>query len=141
MLVASPFLQRLQQCKRGARLRNMSPTMNPAVPHDDLPSFVTVPGEIDLLFYGMAIFLFVILLIFGVLYLRLHHLPEHIAHKEQKVQFQIVAVLALIAMFTHNNLYWIVALLLALIPIPDFSTPLTRIAGSLEKIANSDEAT
>ncbi len=112
----------------------MSASTNPAAPHD-LPGFITVPGETDFLFYGTAVLLLVIVLLVGVFYLRLHHLPEHIAHKGQKVQFQIVAVLALIAMFTHNNLFWIAALLLALVPVPDYSTPLARIAESLAKIA------
>ncbi|RDL48058.1 hypothetical protein BLJAPNOD_05285 [Ensifer sp. M14] len=111
------------------------PTMNPAATHD-LPGFVRAPGEIDFLFYGVAIFLVVIIFLFGAFYLRLHHLPEHLAHKGQKAQYEIVAVLSLIAMFTHNNLFWIAALLLALLPIPDLSTPLTGIARSLEEIAN-----
>jgi hypothetical protein len=57
------------------------------------------------------------------------------AHRGQKVQMEIVAVLALIALFTHNHLFWIAGLLLALIPLPDFTTPLTSIASSLERMA------
>jgi hypothetical protein len=49
-----------------------------------------------------------------------------------------VAVLGLISLFTHMHIFWIVGLLLALIDLPDFSTPLTRIAGSVQKIADSD---
>jgi hypothetical protein len=74
-------------------------------------------------------------LAFGILLLRLHHLPEHIAHKRQKIQYEIVAVLGLIAMFTHMNIFWIAALILALIDLPDFGTPLRRIADSTETIA------
>jgi hypothetical protein len=48
---------------------------------------------------------------------------------------QLVAVLALIALFTHNHLFWIAALLLALIEFPDFSTPIRSMASSLRKIA------
>jgi len=44
-------------------------------------------------------------------------------------------VLGLIAMFTHMHIFWIAGLLLALIELPDFSTPLQRIARSTEKIA------
>jgi hypothetical protein len=69
----------------------------------------------------------------GVLYFRLHALPERFAHN--KVQLQIVCVLALLAMFTHKNIFWIAGLLLALIDFPDFSGLLKRIAGSTEKIA------
>jgi hypothetical protein len=56
------------------------------------------------------------------------------SHRANKVQFEIVAVLALLALFTHQHLYWIAALLLALVTIPDFSTPLNTIADSLEKL-------
>jgi hypothetical protein len=69
----------------------------------------------------------------GVLYFRLHALPERFAHN--KVQFEIVCVLALLAMFTHKNIFWIAGLLLALIDFADFSGLLKRIAGSTEKIA------
>ena len=59
------------------------------------------------------------------------------AHKSQKLQFEIVAVLGLLALFTHVHLFWIAALLLAMIDLPDFSTPLRSIAGSVEKIAGT----
>ena len=36
------------------------------------------------------------------------------AHKSQKLQFEIVAVLGLLALFTHVHLFWIAGLLLAL---------------------------
>ena len=41
----------------------------------------------------------------------------------------------MLALFTHIHLFWIAALLLAMIDLPDFSTPLRRIAGSVEKMA------
>jgi hypothetical protein len=40
-------------------------------------------------------------------------------------------------MFTHQNLFWIAALLLAMIDLPDFAGVLARIAGSLERIART----
>lgn len=83
----------------------------------------------------MAAFLVLFVLTIGVLMLRLHHLPEHIAHTQQKTQYEVVAVLGLLAMFTHENLYWIAALLLAMIDLPDFTGVLSRIAGSLDRIA------
>jgi len=112
----------------------MQAAMNPAAPRH-IPGFVTGPGETDFLLYGMAIFLVMAVTFVGVLFLRLHHLPEHIVNKGQKIQFKIVAVLALISMLTHNNTLWIAALLLALIPIPDYLTPLTGMAHSLARIA------
>jgi type VI protein secretion system component VasF len=51
------------------------------------------------------------------------------------VQFEIVAVLALLALFTHNHAFWIAGLLLALVPLPDISTPLTSMAQSLRLMA------
>jgi hypothetical protein len=33
------------------------------------------------------------------------------------------------------RIFWIIALLLAVIDLPDFGTPLNRIAGSTERIA------
>jgi hypothetical protein len=74
-------------------------------------------------------------LMVGNLYLHLHTLPERMAHKSQKLQFEVVAVLGLLALFTHIHLFWIVGLLLAMIDLPDFGTPLRSIAGSVEKIA------
>jgi hypothetical protein len=76
----------------------------------------------------------------GNLYLTLHTLPERMAHKSQKLQFEVVAVLGLLALFTHNHLFWVIGLFLAMVDLPDFSTPLRQIAGSVDKIAG-DEAT
>jgi hypothetical protein len=112
--------------------------LHPMTPHH-LPFYITKPGETDVLMIVMGIFLILALLGVGNIYLRLHSLPERMAHKSQKLQFEIVAVLCLIALFTHIHIFWIAALLLALIDLPDFSTPLSRIAGSVEKIADSDD--
>lgn len=112
----------------------MSPSLNPAAPHH-LPVFITAPGETDVLMVVVAVFLVLAVLAVGILFLRLHTLPERMAHKSHKLQFEIVAVLGLLALFTHVHLFWVAGLLLALIDIPDFGTPLRRMAGSLEKIA------
>ena len=42
-----------------------------------------------------------------------------------------MAIMAMISLFTMNNLYWVAAILLAAIRIPDFMTPLRDIASSL----------
>jgi len=104
-----------------------------------LPIFITAPGETDALLVVMVVFLILMIFLIGILYLRLHALPEHIAHGASKTQLQMVAVLALIALFTHNHLFWIAALLLALIEIPDFSGPMNSIASSLRKIAGGTD--
>jgi hypothetical protein len=83
----------------------------------------------------MGVFLIAVVLGVGVLFLRLHTLPERMAHKSQKLQFEIVAVLGLIALFTHIHLFWIAGLILAMIDLPDWGTPLRRIATSTEKMA------
>jgi hypothetical protein len=108
--------------------------LHPAASHN-LPSFITAPGETDWLMVVMAVVLALAVLMFGILFLRLHSLPERMAHRTHKLQFEIVAVLCLIALFTHMHIFWIAALLLALIDLPDFGTPLSRIATSAEKIA------
>src|SRR5215210_838847 len=86
----------------------------------------------------MAIFLVLAVLAVGILFLRLHTLPERMAHRTHKLQFEIVAVLGLIALFTHMHIFWVIGLLLALIDIPDFLTPLRSMAGSLEKMAGDE---
>jgi hypothetical protein len=83
----------------------------------------------------MIVFLIAFVFAIGLLYLRLHALPEHLAHGASKVQLQLVGVLALLAMFTHYHIFWIAALLLALIKFPNFSAPLDSMAQSLEILA------
>jgi hypothetical protein len=112
----------------------MTASLNPAAPHH-LPAFITAPGETDVLMGVMAVFLVIAVLAVGLLFLRLHTLPERMAHRSHKLQFEIVAVLGLLALFTHMHIFWVAGLLLALIDIPDFGNPLRRIAGSVEKIA------
>ena len=102
--------------------------------------FITEPGQTDVLLVVMGAVLLLFTLIFGVLYLRLHHLPEHIAQKHQKIQYQIVAILGLLAMFTHIQIFWIAGLLLAFIDLPDFTGPLGRIADSVARIARGKRA-
>src|ERR1700754_3945821 len=99
--------------------------------------FITAPGETDVLMVVMGVLLIFAVLGVGNVYLRLHSLPERMAHKSQKLQFEIVAVLGLLALFTHIHLFWIAALLLALIDLPDWGTPLRSIAESAERIADA----
>jgi hypothetical protein len=117
-------------------------SLHPSAPHH-LPGFITAPGDTDILMVVVGIVLIGAVLMVGNLYLRLHTLPERMAHKSQKLQFEIVAVLGLLALFTHIHLFWVAGLLLAMVDLPDFGTPLRSIAGSVEKIAGAppgDEA-
>ena len=112
----------------------MSEALHPAAPHH-LPSFITAPGDTDVLMIVTGIFLIGAVVGVGNLYLHLHTLPERMAHRTHKLQFEIVAVLGLLALFTHNHLFWVIGLFLAMVDLPDFITPLRRIAGSVEKMA------
>jgi hypothetical protein len=112
----------------------MATSVHPAAPHD-LPVFLPGPDGSDPFLVGMGIFLVVAVMAVGIFFLRLHTLPERIAHKSQKLQFEIVAVLGLLALFTHIHAFWVAGLILALVDIPDWGTPLRRIAGSVEKLA------
>jgi hypothetical protein len=100
-----------------------------------LPGFITAPGETDVLFNVMVFIVVGAIVMIGVFYFRLHALPEHQAHKGQKFQYDLVAILALISLFTHNHIFWIAGLLLAFIPIPDFVSPVNGMARSLATMA------
>ncbi len=115
----------------------MDATVHPkAIEH--LPMFITAPGQTDVLFNVVLVFLLLAIFLLGTFYLRLHALPEQMAHGASKAKFEVVAVLALIALFTHNHLFWIAGLLLALVDLPDFWSPLRSIARSLEKMSGRE---
>lgn len=116
--------------------RNVTEQMHPAAPHH-LPFFIPGADGSDTLMVVMGIFLVAAVLWVGTLYLKLHSLPERMAHKTQKLQFEIVAVLGLISLFTHMHIFWIAGLLLAMIDLPDFGTPMRSIADSVERIADA----
>ena len=116
--------------------RTLDAQIHPMGPHH-LPFYLAPGSGIDVLMVVMGVFLVAALIWVGTLYLRLHSLPERMAHKSEKLQFEIVAVLGLLALFTHIHLFWVAGLLLAMIDIPDFGTPLRSIAGSVEKIADT----
>lgn len=103
-------------------------------PHH-LPWFITAPGQTDILYVITTILIVSIVAALGVLFFWLHSLPERLGHK--KLQFEIVAVLCLLALFTHLHIFWVIALFLALIDLPDFTTPLRRMAGALEKMSGT----
>src|ERR1700758_3033112 len=97
----------------------MTEQIHPTASHN-LPLFITAPGETDVLIVVTGVFLTFFIVTFGILFLRLHTLPERIAHRSHKLQFEIVAVLGLLALFTHVHLFWVAGLLIALIDFPDF---------------------
>ena len=119
----------------------MSAQLNPAASHH-LPIFITAPDGTDVLMVVAALTIVAATLAFGLIFLYLHTLPERMAHRSHKLQFEIVAVLGLLALFTHVHVFWVAGLLLALIDIPDFGGWMGRITAAVEKIAGqkSDES-
>jgi hypothetical protein len=115
---------------------NLSDQMHPLAPHH-LPWFIPGADGSDTLMVVMGFFLVGTVLWVGTLYWKLHSLPERMAHRTHKLQFEIVAVLGLISLFTHMHIFWIAGLLLAMIDLPDFTTPLRSLAGSVERIADA----
>ena len=107
---------------------------------EHLPGLYHGSRQSDWLFTAVAMFLLAAVLMIGNFYFQVHALPERMAHRTKKVQMEIVAVLALISLFTHNHLFWIAGLLLAFIDLPDFSTPMSSMAQSLEKLSGRTPA-
>jgi hypothetical protein len=101
-----------------------------------LPWFITGPGETDTLYIITTIVVITIIVALGLLFWRLHSLPERMGHK--KLQFEVVAILCLLSLFTHNHAFWVAGLLLALIDLPDFTTPLKRMARALETMSGAE---
>lgn len=103
---------------------------------DHLQYFITQPGQSDFLLNLTGLLLLGAILLGGVFFFWLHSLPERMVH--HKVQFDIVAVLVLLSLFTHIHAFWIAALLLAFIEFPDFTFP--DVLGPLRRIADATEA-
>lgn len=118
----------------------MEPTLHPLAPHH-LPSFITAAGDTDVLLVLATISLIGLILFLGLLYFKLHALPEKMAHRNpNKMQFEIVAVLSLLALFTHNTNFWFAALILAMIRFPDYQTPLETIAAGVTRMVRGNAA-
>jgi hypothetical protein len=107
---------------------------------DHIPGFIASPGSPDILLGAMAAVLVGAVLATGVFFFWLHSLPERLVHKSTKVHLDIVAALALISLFTHLHIFWVAAMLIALVKMPDFSfftRHLQRMTTSLERIADA----
>src|SRR3954447_17853735 len=112
----------------------MAVPQNP-IATEHLPFFITAPGQNDVLLHVAAWFMLLCVIGIGVIFFTIHSLPERMAHRTKKVQLDIVAVLCLLALFTHEHVFWFAALLLAFIDLPDFLTPVQRIASAVENMA------
>lgn len=113
-------------------MANPGTNVHPMAPHF-IPAWMPNADGSDPFLVIMAVFVALLVLFSGVFYLRLHAIPEQMAHGVGSTQIQIISILALLALFTHNNAFWILALLLAAINLPDFLTPLQRISNTLER--------
>ena len=111
----------------------MSENLHPLAPNH-LPRFIGSPDGGDPLFTIVVCLLIILLMVVGNLYLKLHALPERMAHRHNNTQLQFIAVLAVLALFTHNNVFWVAALLLSVVRFPDFLTPINSIAESLREL-------
>lgn len=108
--------------------------VHPMAPHY-LPVYVPGADGSDPMMFWTGVGLLAIILLLGIGYLTLHSLPEHMATETNRAQFQLVSILAILALFTHNNLYWVAALVLAVVQIPDLVTPVKSMARSLARIS------
>ncbi|MEM9844387.1 MAG: hypothetical protein AAF965_06275 [Pseudomonadota bacterium] len=112
----------------------MSDQRHPLAP-EHLPHYFAAADGSDFLFNLMIGFIVLIILGIGVAYFTLHSVPEHMAKKGNHTQLQLVTILGLLGLFTHNGLFWIAALILAAFRAPDVVGPLRSIAESLHHIA------
>ncbi|WP_299636448.1 hypothetical protein [uncultured Ruegeria sp.] len=102
-----------------------------------IPGYVVAADGSDYLFSAMVVFFVVLVVLIGVGYLTLHSVPEKMAHENNHPQFQLVGILALLALFTHNGLFWVAAILVAGFQFPDFATPLRNIADAIRSLGQS----
>ena len=117
----------------------MSDNIHPMAPHHLPPFFAGSDGS-DSLFTAMVFLVVGVIALLGVLYFTLHSLPERMAHKGNATQLQLISILCILALFTHNNIFWVIALVLAAFRPPDFATPLNSIASSLQNLVNRERS-
>ena len=99
-----------------------------------IPSYVTQADGSDFLLTFMFVFTVLVIVLIGVGYFTLHSIPEKIAHESNHPQFQLVGILALLALFTHNGLFWVAAILVAGFQFPDVAAPLRAIADAIRSL-------
>ncbi len=113
----------------------MSKAINPAATNE-LAFFITAPGEPDILLIIMAGFLILVAVLVGQYLLHLYGIPHRRTHT---IQREVVVVLALLGLLTLNPYLWLAALLLALAPLPDLSTPINRMSEALTHLADKKQ--
>jgi hypothetical protein len=112
----------------------MNPPVHPAATSHH-PSFITAPGETDVLMVVAGLVLLLAIVGVGVLYLKLYHLPA--TYAKTKLQYEIVGALALLALLTQMHIFWVAGLILALVEFPDFGRQARRIAEATVRMAGA----
>lgn len=115
----------------------MSDNRHPLAP-EHLPPYIASADGSDFLFSLMVFFVVGMILLLGVAYFTLHALPERMAHRGNATQLQLISILAMLALFTHNNLFWVAAIVLAAFRPPDIITPLKSMAQSLHSMSGRE---
>lgn len=100
---------------------------------DEIPFFISAPGETDVLFAVVAVAVTVIVVALGTISLTIRAWPERLAAGAAKWQLQLVAILGLLSLMTFNNLIWLAALALAVVRFPDLVTPLKELTRTLKQ--------
>ncbi len=104
-----------------------------------IPSYVAQADGSDFLLTFMFIFTVLVIVLIGVGYFTLHSIPEKIAHESNHPQFQLVGILALLALFTHNGLFWVAAILVAGFQFPDVAAPLRAISDAIRSLGAQNQ--
>ncbi len=115
----------------------MSDNIHPMAP-EHLPFYFAAADGTDSLFTNMVFLTIAAIVLLGVFYFTLHSLPERMAHRGNATQLQLISILCLLALFTHNNIFWVIAIVLAAFRPPDLATPLNSIATSLQDLVGRD---
>lgn len=115
----------------------MAENIHPMAPQH-LPYYFGSADGSDSLFTMMVFLVVAVIILLGVLYFTLHSLPERMAHKGNATQLQLISILCILALFTHNNLFWVLALGLAAFRPPDFIGPLNSMAQSLQNLVDKE---
>jgi hypothetical protein len=116
----------------------MTDTIHSLAP-EHLPAFLPNADGSDMLFTLVIVGTIALILVLGSANFTLHSIPEKVAHDSNSMQFQVIGILALLALLTHNNLFWVIALLLAAVRFPDFLKPIESIAESLQEMRKKGE--
>lgn len=98
-------------------------TISDGLTHDPLPFYITAPGQTDVLFIAVGVFIVLVLVGFGALYFTVQAWPDRMASGLGKTQIQFVGLLGFISLITFNNAFWVAALLLAAIPLTQIVLP------------------